>query len=112
MLMLSWFVTPLVDTHHGIRYGILGVDIAALIGFYVLSVVTRRIWALFMVGFQLNAVAAHVAALVHPEIGRVTYITAAGFWGGYGLVAALAVGVWNAWRAQAMRGSRVLSERA
>jgi hypothetical protein len=55
---------------------------------------------LFLVAFQIDAVASHVCALLAPQIGKMTYVTAIVFWGCYGLVAALAVGVFGAWLEQ------------
>lgn len=95
ILLAGWFITPLVDNRHGIRYGILGVDGLCLIGFLIISLKSRQLWTLLASGFMVDDVLVHLAMEIRPQIGDYTYASGLIFWGGYGLVAALGFGVWE-----------------
>lgn len=98
ILLAGWVLSALaVYLHvdyvaHGVRYVLMGLDVLGLVGFVALSLWSRRLWTVFMAAFQLNDVMTHVAAY-WPGMDNYTYVTAIGFWGGWGLVFTLAFGV-------------------
>lgn len=91
IMLLSWFITPLVDNHHGFRYGMMLVDALTDAGYVVLSLRWRRVWTLLIAAFQLNGVLTHFAAVL-VAMSTWAYITAADVWGGIGIVAIMG---WN-----------------
>ena len=99
IILAGWLLTLLVvylhiERIHGVHYYIMAIDTAVLIGFTALSLRSRRLWTLFMAAFQLNDVMTHFAAFV-PGMDTYTYVTAIGFWGGWGLIFILTWGTWD-----------------
>jgi hypothetical protein len=94
-ILIAWFLTPLVQTRGlvGLDIGTTAVDIALLVGLMWLSLTYRELWALLASSSQLLCVIGHFASALSPHVGMFTYITGNGFWGGYMLVLALAIGV-------------------
>lgn len=106
IMLVGWFVTPLVQHHPPASPdpGTTIVDAVILILFAAISVASRRLWTVFLTAFQLNDVLSHfVAGFV--KIGAYSYITALGFWGGYCVVLALAGGVWSSERKRRVRAA-------
>ncbi len=93
VLLISWFVTPLVDNHHGFRTGIFIVDVITLFAFGALSFWSRRLWLVLATAMQLATVATHIAALVAPGILGRPYIIVLGIWGAWGLLLAMLIGI-------------------
>jgi hypothetical protein len=75
--------------------GIIIVDVGAMLAFIILSLWSRRIWTLFMAGFQLNTVVSHFAVYLSSHVDMYTQITAVGLWGGYAVSLALISGTWS-----------------
>jgi hypothetical protein len=94
-ILIAWFLTPLVQTRGlvGLDIGTTSVDIALLVGLTWLSLTYRQLWALLASSSQLLCVTGHFAAALSSHVGMFTYVTGNGFWGGYMLVLALAIGV-------------------
>ena len=93
--VLAWALTPLVDMQHGIRFGVLIVDSLALVSFILISVKWRQIWSLLAATFQLLDVVCHLAMAISPHIGAYGYLTGLIIWGGYGLMATMAMAIWE-----------------
>ncbi len=91
---IGWILTIfLQNTAPGLNLAIFLVDLAALVLLTLISVRARKIWTLFAAAFQFNAVAVHIVSHFFPQVGVVSIITFVGFWGGYGLLAALGIGM-------------------
>ncbi|MFT4074356.1 MAG: hypothetical protein QM647_02410 [Asticcacaulis sp.] len=99
-IALAWIVTPFVQTHGivGLDLGTTGVDLLLLIGLTWLSLSSRELWALLASASQLLCVIGHFASALSNNIGMFTYVTGNGFWGGYMLILALAIGMIGAER--------------
>ncbi len=105
ILATSWGLTDLFHKHgvYGPEVSVILIDCITLLAFIWLSLWSRRLWTVFLSAFQLDAVASHFAVLLAPQIGSFSYITATGLWGGYGLVFALAAGMWGIERRRQLR---------
>lgn len=97
MFLIAWLATTLVQkrTFDGIEWGIVFVDTLLLIGFVILCLSARKVWTVLIAACQLNAVISHFVPLLAPKFNYVSYITVIAFWGGYGLLACLAVGTYS-----------------
>jgi small basic protein len=93
-LCLTMLVQPKIPGY-GPNLAYVLVDIAALVGFVIVSLWSRRIWTIFISAFQLNAVASHFLGRLETHVDIYTLITALGMWGGYGLTFALMAGMWT-----------------
>ncbi len=60
--------------------GIFAIDVLVLGAFFVLALRTNKLWPLWVTGFQLVAVATHLAIMVEPEAVPCAYALAQGFW--------------------------------
>lgn len=99
-ITLGWIATIIVsDKSHpdGTAYAI--VDIVAFCVFAAIAIWSRKIWTLFLAACQLVAVASHFSAALSnfgaDDIGWWAYSAIINFWSGWGLLASLAVGVWQ-----------------
>jgi len=94
-ILAAWFLTPFVQTKGvvGLDLGTTLVDSLLLLGLTWLSVQSRELWVLLASASQLLCVIGHFASALSPNIGMFTYVTGNGFWGGYMLVLALAIGM-------------------
>ncbi len=91
---IGWILTFLLQsTVPGLNLAIMLVDVVALVLLTLISIKVRKIWTLFAAAFQFNAVAVDLISHFFPQVGVVSTITFVGFWGGYGLLAALAAGM-------------------
>ena len=52
---------------------VFAVDLAMLVGMYVIAVKSRRWWPLWVAAFQLNSVAAHLATVLSPAFSAAVY---------------------------------------
>ncbi|QJB69268.1 hypothetical protein [Parasphingorhabdus halotolerans] len=73
------------------EYGILGVDLLALLALIYVMIRSDRFWPIWATAFHLLAVTIHVAMMVAPEITPWAFATGAGFWA-YPMLLALAIG--------------------
>ena len=91
---IGWILSIALQTPAlGLNQGIFLVDVVGLVLLAWISLRSRKIWTLCCAAFQFNAVAIHVVAYCFPRIGVVSILTVIGFWGGYGLLAALGGGM-------------------
>lgn len=94
LIWFTWILSPIVQTPRpGFDPGIATVDTLTLIGFFILSLWSRRFWTAFITAFMLLAVLGHFASLLSQDLSLFVYITANSFWGGYALVFALMAGM-------------------
>ena len=93
VLMTSWFVSPLVDNHHGFRYGLLAADFLTMLGYLAVALSYRRLWAFAATASQLLAVLTHVIAHYSVGVGTWSYITLADIFGADVPMAVLALGI-------------------
>ncbi|MCR6659802.1 MAG: hypothetical protein NVV72_10795 [Asticcacaulis sp.] len=95
IFLLAWLATTLAQLgtkYSGIEWGIVAIDVAALLAFIGLALWSRKIWTILIAACQMNAVFSHFVPLLAPHFNYVTYITIISFWSGYGLLACLAIG--------------------
>ncbi len=80
-------------TWTGTEYGILLVDLVALLALIHLTIVSDRFWPMWATAFHLLAVSVHTATMVAPIpiITPWAFATGAGFWA-YLMLLALAIG--------------------
>ena len=71
------------------RMGLLALDVLVLAAFVVIALRSGRFWPLWVTGFQLTAVATHVAMLIEPRHVLQAYVIAQGFWA-YPMLGAIA----------------------
>lgn len=95
VLLFGWFVSPLVNTDHGAKYGVLAVDCLCLVGFFVISLKSRSLWSLLATSCQLDDVFCHIGKSLVPHMGGYGYVTGMYIWGGYGLLFSLLLSVWE-----------------
>ena len=77
------------------EWGILAVDVAALVLFTWIALRSDRFWPIFAAGFHLLAIVTHLARTVDQTVGHWAYGTAEILWG-YLLAFAIAYGAWTA----------------
>lgn len=91
-LILTWILNrPGV----GFEPAVMMVDTITCVIYVGLALQARRVWTLFMAAFALNTVLSHLIILLDPGVDLYVYVTGIGLWGGYGLMLALAGGVWE-----------------
>ena len=97
-ILIAWFLTPIVQTRGviGLDLGTTTIDALLLLVLTWLSISSRELWALLASSSQLLCVIGHFSSALSPNIGMFTYVTGNGFWGGYMLIFALAIGVFGA----------------
>jgi hypothetical protein len=79
--LLSLVALKLVHIHwHKTNMTMLGVDMATLIALYVVAAKSRHWWPVWVVAFQLNAVASHLAALISQDFSVSVYRNYTGLW--------------------------------
>jgi len=56
------------------------VDFITLVALYAVAAKSRHWWPVWVVAFQLNAVASHIAAMISPEFSVSVYRNYVGLW--------------------------------
>ena len=104
--VIAWLVTPLVHRADNdlVQWGIFTVDLIYLLVLIGFAVFDRPLWILFMASFQLLVVLTHVVFMTDMTLKQWAFFSAYYLWSDAQL-AALAVGVWQAWWGQ-RRASR------
>lgn len=99
--LAAWLISPLVRLGgwNGPAWTGLTVDGGLLALLLFVALRTRRYWPLFAAAFELLSVLTHIARLVDPGVRAWAYATADAIWT-YLLLAVLAVGTLNRWRAR------------
>lgn len=70
------------------------VDVVALLAFYLIAARSRHWWPLWVVAFQLNTVASHLATMISPDFSNAVYRGYGGLWA----IPCLLVMVYGIWR--------------
>ncbi|MFT3998441.1 MAG: hypothetical protein QM667_13645 [Asticcacaulis sp.] len=91
-LLLTWLVHR---PGPGFDPGVLAIDATLCLSCIGLSLRARRVWTLLMAAFTLNTVLSHLIIFLDPGLDLYTYATGLGLWGGYGLILAMGIGVWE-----------------
>lgn len=73
---------------------VFAVDLAMLVGMYVIAVKSRRWWPLWVAAFQLNSVAAHLATVLSPAFSAAVYNGFEGLWAFPGQIL-MVYGIWR-----------------
>jgi len=97
--LLSLAVTVLTrdNSSEHVESAIFVADTSLFIALVVIALKTPKFWPLAAAGFQLLAIMTHVAKVMDAGLQQWAYVTAGVIWT-YLLLAAIGVGVWNAWR--------------
>ena len=90
---LSRQIALIADGSQG-RIGVFAVDLAMLVGMYVIAVKSRRWWPLWVAAFQLNSVAAHLATVLSPAFSAAVYNGFEGLWAFPGQIL-MVYGIWR-----------------
>jgi hypothetical protein len=70
-----------LDIHwYETNIGVFVVDLATLAAMYAVAARSRRWWPLWVVAFQLNSVAAHVATVISPNFSALVYLGMESLW--------------------------------
>lgn len=65
---------------HKTNITMFGIDVVTLIALYAVAAKSRHWWPVWVVAFQLNAVASHIAALISPDFSSGVYRSYVGLW--------------------------------
>lgn len=97
--LAGWLGSILVyrENAYNADYGVLAVDVAALVGFVWISIRMRRIWTVILSAFMAIIVASHVAVIIDLRVTLGTLIIGMAIWS-YGVLACIAFGTWAGWR--------------
>lgn len=102
-IVIASILTPLVQSWTdwtSPQWNVLIIDTANLGVFLYLLVRTHRVWLLFGCAFQLLAVLSHMGMLIDPSVVARAYIATL-YLMFYGLMIALAAGIWEGRRRDA-----------
>lgn len=97
---MGWVASLALQAVSGVKdplEGLLGIDVAAFAALIGLVWRSRKSWPLAAVGFQGLAAAVDLVRLASPRLNSWAYLTALAL-AGYGLLAAIAFGVFTARR--------------
>lgn len=86
--------TPLSSRFAHVEVGVMIVDIAALIGFTAIALRSERFWPLWVAGFQLTTIIAHVFKVIDLDLIPQVYAAAARFWV-YPIFLIIVIGTWR-----------------
>lgn len=100
-LLLATVASPLVQSHSfaGPETGVLLVDIALFTTLLLLSLRSQAFWPMWAAGFQLCALAVHLAAAKSPNMLPSAYAETLAIWS-YLVMGSLAAGTWLESRVQ------------
>ena len=100
LCFLAWLASLLIQDDASLdlqEYAMLGVDFAMLVALGVLAWSGERTWPVWAAACQAITVAVHLAKMVDFRIPTVAYISALVL-ASYGVLIALAIGTFVAWR--------------
>jgi hypothetical protein len=98
--LLGWIATLMVQQDarlHGPQWGMMAIDVVMLLVFISLAWKSRRAWPVWACAFQALIVMSHVLTLVDPRPPIRAFYTVMNL-ASYGILTALALGAWRAWR--------------
>ena len=109
--LLCWVGSLLVyrrDAYNA-DFGVLVIDISALVYFAWISMRSRRLWTVVVSAFQAIIVASHVAVIIDLRVTMGTFFMSMALWS-YGNLLCIAFGTWAGWRERSCpRASQELS---
>lgn len=82
------------ETYARVEFGLLLVDFGALAAFLYIALRTDRFWPLWVAGFQLTTMAAHLMKAVRLDLMPQAYAAAAKFWV-YPIFLMIVIGTWR-----------------
>jgi hypothetical protein len=100
LLLVAWAASFVAQQDTGLlntQYAVLAIDVVALGALSFLAWRSERSWPVWAAAFQAIEVAVHIAKGAGLRIPGIAYIAAVNL-SSYGVMAALAVGAWIAWR--------------
>lgn len=86
--------SPIDERYGQIEIGVLGVDIALFMLFLAIALRSQRFWPLWVSGFHLVAVAAHLMRALKTDLIPSAYGVAAQFWS-YPVLLCIGIAVWR-----------------
>jgi hypothetical protein len=86
--------SPFADRFKHVEYGIMSVDVFALLAFTVIALRTDRFWPLWVAGLQLTTILAHLMKAIDFGLLPQAYAAAARLWV-YPIFAIIVVGTWR-----------------
>lgn len=89
--------SPIDQRYDQIEIGVLGVDIALFALFLAIALRSQRFWPLWVSGFHLVAVAAHLMRALKSDLIPSAYGVAAQFWS-YPVLLCIGIAVWRSRR--------------
>ena len=84
---------------HRLEGGLLLIDIVVFASFVAIALWSQRFWPLWVAGFQLTSLLAHMARASRIDLVPVAYAAAERFWS-YPILVIIAVGAWRQHRRQ------------
>jgi len=81
----------------GVEVGVFIVDTATFGGFAFIALRSERFWPLWLAGFQLTTVFAHLLKAIQLDLMPQAYAAAARFWA-YPIFLIIIVGTWRSYR--------------
>lgn len=98
ILVICASLLSIPAAHLGMRWartevGVMGVDLLLLVALWDLALRSRRFFPLWMAGFQLVAVATHLATLIAPDFTPRVYRGVESLWA-IPVIVSMALGAW------------------
>lgn len=98
---IAWVISPLaVQFENGYGFALASVDLSAAVALSILALYSRLKWTFFAAALMINSFVGHIAHLF-TDYTIYSYQTAVTFWGGWGCIICLAMGVHGHAKAQA-----------
>lgn len=89
-----FLLSPITHRYGGVEEGVFVVDTLALVSFVAIALWSDRFWPLWISGFQLTSLLAHVLKTFDYALLPYAYAAAMRFWS-YPIVVVIAVGAWR-----------------
>ncbi len=101
-LLATWLLQD--DTQlHGAQWGMMAVDLAMVPVYAVLAWKSRRSWPVWAAGLQSLVVMTHVLTMIDVRLPIVAFYAVMNL-AAYGILLALALSTWRAWRERRAEG--------
>lgn len=88
---------PAASAYVAMEYGLLTVDVAALLGFTFVALRSERFWPLWVAGLQLTTLLSHAFKYGRLDLMPEAYAAAARFWV-YPIFLIIVIGTWRSHR--------------
>jgi hypothetical protein len=87
-------ISPVAHRYSSFEFGVFVVDVLTLLGFIYIALRTDRFWPLWVAGFQLTTLVAHVLKAVEIDLMPRAYAVAGRFWV-YPIFLIILIGTWR-----------------